>query len=268
MKKFETLVNTTRQFVDKNSPHVLTGMALAGLVSTTVMALKAGPKARDILENHQKDMAYVKPGDKEARRSVTWNTVKEMTPTILPPIVMGGITAGCIIGADRISTKRLAVMSAAYTLTETALHDYQNKVEELMGERKAQKIKDAIVQDKVTNNPPPQDPTQIVMTGNGDVLCMDNYSGRYFRSSGPKIEHAIVKLSADCASDMYVSLNDLYDYLGIQQVPMGNDFGWNADDLIHGQIPITITAVTTPDMQPCLCVTYDVWPRQDFRNLH
>lgn len=273
-EKLNNLVGAAKKFTDKNSPHILTGMALAGLVSTTMMAFKAGPKAHDILESKRRDMEYVRKNDKEAKRTVMWETVKEMTPVVAPPIIMGGLTATCIIAADRISTKRIAVLSAAYTLTESALHDYQAKVEDMLGERKAQKIKDAIVQDKVTNNPPPSELSQQVMiAGGADVLCMDQYTGRYFRSTAQKIEHAMNKLSSDCASDMYVSLNDLYDYLDpshtqIPPVPMGNDFGWNADNLVHGQLPITITATTTPDMVPCLCINYDIWPRMDFRNLH
>lgn len=69
-------------------------------------------------------------------------------------------------------------------------------------------------------------------------------------------------------TDMYVSLNDFYELIGIPEIPMGNDLGWNVDDCIRGQVPITLTALLTEEQTPCLCVEYDAKLRADYRNLH
>jgi len=42
-----------RHLIIKNSPTILTGLAVGGLVTTTVLAVKATPKALDILERNK-----------------------------------------------------------------------------------------------------------------------------------------------------------------------------------------------------------------------
>lgn len=252
------------KYTDQNAPSLLTGIGVAGVFVTAHMAYKTGPKAKEIIERHKNGPA---PQTKEDKRYEMKTIVKEMAPVVLPPVGMAIATSACIIGANRVSSKRLAVLSAAYSMSETALKNYQDKVAEMVDVKKVQKIKESIAQDKLDKNPPK--PNQgILMTGDGDVLCMDCYSGRYFRSNAQKIGQAVNELSADLQTDMYVSLNDFYGKLNIPPVPMGDDFGWNIDDMVRGQLSIDVSAHLTPDKQPCLVVDYDVFPRSDFRSLH
>jgi hypothetical protein len=39
--------------VSKNGPTILTGLSVAGLITTTLSAIKAGPKALDVLDNYK-----------------------------------------------------------------------------------------------------------------------------------------------------------------------------------------------------------------------
>lgn len=265
--KVTKLCNQAVNFTKKNSPAILTGISIVGLFTTAYTSYKAGLKAYDILEDHKTDMALCHADDKEAKRSVRWETTKRLTPVLAPPIISSAVTAGCIFGSNQISTKRVAVLSTAYAASEKALKEWKFKTEELVGEKKAQKIKDAIIKDRLDEDPPGPN-SKIIMTGSGDVLCKDLFTGRFFRSNAQAIGQAVNALSADCAQDMYVSLNDFYDFLDIPRIPMGDEFGWNADDMIRGQLPIGYSAQLTQDTQPCLCIDYNVMPRQDYRNLH
>lgn len=254
----------------KNAPSLLTGAGFTGVFVTAYMAYKAGPQAERILAEHREVEEKVKESvgyNKEATRARAIETAKKLAPVVLPPIGMAIATGACVLGANSIASKRLAVLSAAYSISETALKDYQNKVTEMVDPKKMTKIKEGLAKDKLDKNPIKQN-TEILMTGDGDVLCMDCYSGRYFRSNAQKIGQAVNELSADVQTDMYVSLNDFYNKLNIPAVPMGDDFGWNVDDLIRGQLDIEISAHLTPDKQPCLVVDYNIFPRSDFRSLH
>lgn len=270
-KLTETMTKIT-EFADKNSPALLTGATVVGIFTTAYMAFKAGPKAKKILDKYRETTDGIKklyPTDvqKEIKREETKKFVKEIAPVVLPPVGMAIATSACTIGANQISSKRIAVLSAAYSMTESALKDYQNKVAEVFDDKKVQKVKEGLAKDKLDKTP--MDSSQdVIITGDGDVLCLDNYSGRYFRSNAQKIGQAINELSADLQTDMYVSLNDFYEKVNIPKVPMGDDFGWNVDDLARGQLDMDITACLTPDKQPCLVVMYDVFPRDDFRRLH
>jgi hypothetical protein len=257
------------KWTDRNTPTILTTLGVIGLVQTGIMAYKAGPKGKSIAEAKKQDLRDCAPEDKEAKRAVYGELVKEMAPVVAPPVAMGIATGVCIIGSNQVSNRRIAAISAAYSLTETALRDYKEKTIQLLGEKKSQNIREALAKDKVAANPPKeQDSNQVILTGDGDVLCMDSYSGRYFRSNAQKIGSAINRMSRQLQTDMYISLNEFWDEIGIPRTPMGNDLGWNVDDCQRGMLPISLTAVLTPDDQPCLCVDYDIFLRNDFRNLH
>ena len=44
-EKITNLLLNTRNFLGKHSPEILTGIGIAGLLSSTVLAVKATPKA-------------------------------------------------------------------------------------------------------------------------------------------------------------------------------------------------------------------------------
>lgn len=267
LAKAENMIQQVVDATKKNSPTLLTGSAVIGLLATTVMAYRCSPKAHEIIAKKRDEMYLVQLDDKKAKRAVVLETAKELTPVLLPTIIMGTATGACIIGSNTISAKRITVLSAAYTLSEKTVKELGVKMNDILGEKKAKTIRDAVVKDKMDQNPPPKDESQIVLTGNGDVLCMDSYTGRYFRSNAEKIGQAINELSAMARDEMYVTLNDFFYLLKIPTVPMGDDLGWSIDDEIKGCLPITISAQLTEDKQPCLCIDYDLHAGKDFRRL-
>lgn len=262
-------------FTKKNSPVILTGLAIVGVISTAYAAYKAGPRADKILEAYRKDIRDCHPNDKEARIAVVGETVKKMVPVVAPPIIMGGTTIACIVGSHSVSSRRIAALSAAYSLSETTVKNLNSKMEDMLGEKKARAIKDSIMKDKLKADSEKDKKIlsdgQLVIPNDGTVLCKDLYSGRLFYSNAEKIKQAIAKCSYEIISDMYISLNDFYEAIDSPQlprIPMGEDLGWNIDDTINGKLPITLAALLTDDNKPCLCIDYDISVRDDFRNLH
>lgn len=273
--KVTELLEKAEIFTKKNSPVILTGLAIVGVISTAYAAYKAGPRADKILEAYRKDMRDCHPNDKEAKRAVVGETVKKMVPVVVPPIIMGGTTIACIVGSHSVSSRRIAALSAAYSLSETTVKNLNSKMEEMLGEKKARAIKDSIMKDKLKADSEKDKKIlsdgQLVIPSDGTVLCKDLYSGRLFYSNAEKIKQAIAKCSYEIISDMYISLNDFYEAIDSPQlprIPMGEDLGWNIEDTINGKLPITLSALLTDDNKPCLCIDYDISVRDDFRNLH
>lgn len=266
-KEIMKFVKDGRNWMEQRSSIILTGLALTGIITTCVSAYKAGIKINKILEERKEDLKIVDLEDKEVRKKIVKETVKEVTIAAIPTIVSATTTGACVLGLNKTTSKKIAVLSAACSASEKAVNNLNNKMTEVLGEKKARSIKDAIVKDRLAGDGP-IDESKIILTGDGDVLCKDLYSGRLFRSNVTKIERAINALSSDCAIEMYVELNDLYELLNLSPIPLGNDLGWNSDDLVRGQLPITISAQLTEDGQPCLCLDYDISVREDFRDLH
>lgn len=259
---------TVVKAADQNSPTILTSLAVAGFVGTIVLVVKAVPKAEKALEkraNAIKKAEAELEGDelKEKKTEITVEAVKEIAPAVIPPIVTGATAIACCIGSNSVNLRRQAVLSAAYNVAQSTLAEYKDKLPEIVGKGKAEKVMDAIAEDHVRKNPPSDN--QIIITGDGECLCYDDYSGRYFKSNPEKIREAVNDVNAELMSYMYVSLNDFYRKIGLATIKLGDDLGWNIN---NGQFSVKYTSTLTDNNTPCLVLEYDTEVRTDYRDLH
>lgn len=251
VKIFEDLKNG---FV-KHSPEILTGIGIAGMISAGVMAVKVTPKALDKIED-------IKDKNLE-KKEETKEIVKKVAPIYIPSIVTCGMSAACIIGASSINLKRNAALATAYSLSENALKEYQNKVLETVGPKKERAIRDEVAKDHIEKNPVTNN--EIIITSAGNTLCYDSVSGRYFTSDIEKLKRIENELNKRLMSEMYISLNELYYELGLRNTKEGNELGFNIDD---GLIDFTFSAQIADNGQPCIVLDYLVGPRFGYGDLH
>lgn len=254
--------------LSKHSPEILTGLGIAGMITTTVLAVKATPKAVALIRDAEdkKAKAQLKAGvpPKEVNEKLTPVEVVKTTWKCYIPAAATGITsATCLIGAHSVHAKRTAALATAYKLSETALTEYQAKVVETIGERKQKSIKEAIAKDKVDKNPVTN--TEVIVTGKGETLCYDTLSGRYFKSDIDKLKKAENELNRRMLNDDYVSLNDFYDEIGLSFTKLGDDLGWS---ITKGFIELDFSSQLASDGTPCLVLDYRVAPRYDFNSLY
>ena len=248
------LIKTAKTAVTKNSPAILTGIGIAGMITTAVLAVKVTPKALDIIsdikERHEEDT------DKKA---VAKEFLTAVVPVYIPAVVTGVASAACLIGANSIHSKRNAMLAAAYTISDTAYREYREKVIETMGEKKDKTVKDEIAKDKLKNDPVQNH--EVIVTKQGTTLCYDCIFGRYFRSDMETIKRAITRINRNLVTDMYASLNDFYCEIDIPPVKIGDDLGWNIDD---GELDIDFSSQLAEDGTPCLVIGYNVAPKYGY----
>ena len=189
--------------VSEKSPEILIGLGLAGMLTSTVLAVKATPKALDILEQEDRELSKI---DKV---KLTWKCYA--------PAAIGYCTsAACIIGANSVNSKRNAVLAGAYKISEQALLEYRDKVVEVIGEEKEKTIRDSIAEDRVQQGP--KQASGVLVAGKGDTLCYDMYSGRYFNSDMDTINRILNDVNYKLMQDMIMSVNDFYDALGLNAI--------------------------------------------------
>lgn len=229
--------------ISKNSPHILTGLGCAGVLTTAILSGKAGIEAYKILDAEERAV------DKKEAVKLTWTL-------FIPPAVVGASSIACIIGANTINVKRNAALAALYSLSETAFREYKAKVVQEIGKTKETKIRDEIAKDVVTANPPGD--RTIIITGNGEVLCYDRLCDRYFKSSPEKIRQQVLELNYDLMTEMWIDLNDLYYAIGLPSTKLGNMMGFDID---KGRIEIDYSSQLTPEGQPCLVIDTTVYPK-------
>lgn len=252
--KMTKFFKSTRKFLGKHSPEILTGIGVTGMITTTVLAVKATPKAIMLIENRKEEL--------ETETLTVVETVKTAWKPYIPAATLCIASVSCIIGASAVNYKRNAALATAYAISESTLLRYRDKVIDTIGEKKEKEVREKVAQDEINNNPVSN--SQVIITAKGDTLCRDAISGRYFKSDIDKIKKVVNELNRQLTYQHYVSLNDLYYELGLDGVKNGSMLGWNLDD---GLIDLEFNACLAEDDKPCLVIDYNIAPRYDFDKL-
>jgi hypothetical protein len=247
------LRNTARQLartVTKHSPTILTALGITGFVSTVIMAVRATPKAIEILD-YERDFRYKEYGtDYNAVINIP-DTIELTWKVYAPSTLMGVTSIACIIGATSINNRRNVALSSLFAVAESTLKEYQAKVVSTIGESKERKIRSEISGDELKKNP--LEPKAIIVSGLGDTLCYDQYTGRYFKGDVETIKKTINEFNHRLLKEMQLPLNDLYFDLGLEAVESGRDIGW---DVERGLIEIDISAKLASGDVPCVVLTF------------
>lgn len=248
--------DAAKKTVSRRSPEILIALGVTGFISTTVLAVKATPKALLLIAAKKKAEGKTELTVKE--------TVQATWKCYVPAVVTGTVSTACIIGANSVNAKRNAALATAYKISETAFREFKEKTIETVGEKKVQTIREKIAQDKVDKNPPEKTGKSIIITGNGTTLCLDGVFNQYFESSKDAIERGVNAVNYRMLSEQYVSLNDLYDEIGVDRIEVGDMVGWNISK--HGMIEVDFDTALSKDNRPCLVIHYTVAPVYDYMN--
>lgn len=246
------LLTTVKSGVTKHSPEILIGLGVAGLLGTTVLAVRETPKVLKLLDKKKEELDVEKLSVKD--------TVKTVWKNYIPCAVLAVTSVGCIIGASNISARRNAALAAAYAIGNKAFSDYKEEVVNLLGAEKNKEIKERVADKRLKEDSISS--KEVFVTDVNEHLCYDEITGRYFKSSQNKIKEAQNIINDRLRDEMWVSLNDLYYELGLPNVRIGDDLGWNVDD---GYLDIIISSRIAEDGTPCLTLDYAIGPRYDYR---
>lgn len=239
--------------VKKHSPTILTGIGIAGMITTTILAVQSTPKALRLLEEKKADIS-------ETEKLPPIEVVKAAWKVYAPAVLTGILSTVCLIGANSVNQRRGAALAAAYSLSESALKEYREKVVETIGKKKEQAIRDDIAKDRVTANPV----REVVVTDRGSTLCYDSLSGRYFKSDIETLRRTVNDLNRRMRDEMFISLNDFYcavDNPDLSPTKLGDSLGWNID---KGYIDLGFSSQLTADGTPCLVLDYTVVPEYEY----
>ena len=251
--KVASFFNGVRNSISKHSPEILTGIGVAGMITTTVLAVRATPKALKLIDAKKQELKVDKLKPVEM--------VKTCWKPYIPAAITGVTSVACVIGASSVNARRNAALATAYKLSETALAEYREKVVETIGEKKEQLVRDAVAKEQIEKNPVTNN--NVIVTGKGTSRCYDVISGRYFESDIDRIKRAENELNNKLLRDDYVSLNEFYDELGLDHIyPIGDDLGW---DIAHGMVNIDFSShICEDDGVPCIVVNYSIAPRYGY----
>lgn len=252
------LVKVVSKFASDNAPAILAGTAVAGVVGTAVAVGKGTWQAATDIRDAELALGdpilgvYTMP---------TKDRVQLVWKRYIPAAAVAGTTVVCIIAGATVSGRRNAALIAAYSVSESMFSEYKDKVVEQFGEGKEQKVRDSIAQDHVAENPPSG---QMLILGDGEVLCFEAITGRYFRSTVQTIRSAENKINYQINNDMYATQNEFFELIGLPATGMGDSMGWNNGTPLEVQI----SSILTEDEKPALHIGYRRLPVPNYSDLH
>ena len=239
------LVKSFEKIIRVNSPTILTAIGVSGTLTTAYLAAKTSFKAVRVIDSKQERLDREEkshPLDNKEKAKIIWKLY-------IPVGISGVLTVVCIIAGTKIGMKRTAAAYSLLTVSEKAFVEYKEKVVEQIGAKKEQDVRDAIVKDRVNNNPP----QGAIIIGSGDVLCYEMHTGRYFNSDMETLRKAVNTINAKMIHQMDASLSEFYYLVHLPQTSYSSMSGWNSDKMLELHFSTTMSE----DGRPCIAFDYN-----------
>lgn len=248
-----SLLSKSQMFLKRNSATILTCVGAAGVIATSVTAVKATPKAILLLEDAKEE---------KGEELTKLETVKIAGPAYIPSIVLGVSTLACIFGANMMNKRGQASLMSAYALVDNAYKDYRGKVDELYGKEAGSAVRAGLAKDKYEENP--------IEVHEGNFLYYDFHSGRYFEASPSFVKTAEYELNRKLMMDDCAYLNEWYYLLDLEPLEHGLDFGWstcaNSDMYWQTWVDFHHEKVIMDDGLECVIISFMQEPYPDFED--
>ena len=258
------LLAKSQLFFKRHGSTILTIAGGVGVIATAVMAVKATPEANELLERASK---------KKGEDLTTVEKIKIAGPRYVPTILMGAGTVACILGANVLNKRQQAALVSAYAMIDSSFDQYRRKVVELYGEDTHKEIVDAIAVEKAKE----VGITAESMCANtcltsdeacGEpVLFYDEWSNRYFESTIERVIVSQYHLNRNFVLRGYVTLNELYDFLGLEPTGYGDTVGWTVEDELYW-VDFHNRKVIMDDGLECFIIETPWGPSPDFRDYY
>lgn len=168
-----------------NSSTILTCFGAIGVIATTVMAVKATPKAVEILQQAEEEK-----GEELTKLEV----VNVAGPLYIPTVLAGVSTIACIFGANVLNKRNQAALMSAYALLDNSYKEYIRKAEELYGDEADAHVKEELAKDNYEED-------AIVLNDEDEVLFFDYKTLQYFQG---RMDDVVQKVEMEDGLECYI----------------------------------------------------------------
>ena len=213
-------------WLKRNIPTILSVIGISGVIATTGSSIKATLKATKLIEESEKEK-----GDSLSKRE----KISKLLPIYAPTAILGVSTIICILGSSVLNRKQQASILSAYAFINRSYKDYKIKLKELYGEEVHNNIIDSIAKAHCSD---------VYITAgslgyNSTLDCTDNnepdvtrtfydcFSKRYFETTTSNVIQAEYHANRNFMLKGYISLNEFYEFLGLEPIDGGDDLGWS-----------------------------------------
>lgn len=224
-RMFQRACYKSGRILKNHSPTILSIIGVLGVIGTAVLAAAATPKAIERLEQAKNE---------KGEELTKFETVLATSPVYVPTVFVGISTIVCILGANVLNKKQQASLVSAYALLEESYKEYRNAAKKVYGDDADEKII-AVMADYAyvsADGWHVYDPDHD--TDSEKVLFYDFYSQRFFNAPIGQVINAEYHINRNLQVHGDVTVNDFYDFLGLDEIPYGDNIGWILDDMMAG----------------------------------
>ncbi len=259
----KSAVQNVRFGVKKHSPEILVVSGIVGLVTGAVLACRATTKVRTILDERDEQLLAVDTLENEGRLYaddakteytaddakkdkiiISVKTGAKLVKLYAPAVTLGAASIVSILAGHHILSKRNAAIAAAYAAVENSFKEYRKRVAERFGEEVDDELKYDIrakqIVDTVTDENGKEKKIKKTIKaadsnlgGSPYAIMFDKDTAKLWESDNEyNLMH--LRIEQQWANDMlkcrgYLSLNDIYERLGVKPSKMGQIVGWKYD---------------------------------------
>lgn len=234
--------------VQKNSPKLLFGAGIVGVVATAVLASRATLKVDGVLDGHAKKLVNINitnhvdysEDDRQKDKVILYvQTAMRLTKLYAPAVTIGVVSIFCLTSSHNILSQRNAGLAAAYAALDKGFNEYRERVLKDVGAEKEREyryetetrefVEETNKGQKITHEQRVSgDPSIYAKIFGRDTTQNWNaesaYNMIFLRAQQNYANHLL-------QSRGHVMLNDIYDALGLDRTPAGAVVGWVKD---HG----------------------------------
>lgn len=227
IKNLNSLFHRSKLQLKRASPTILTYIGAIGVVATSVMAVRATPKALDFIKE---DSRQKHDGDPYAYTKI--EAVQSCWRCYIPTAFVGLSTISCIFGANILNKRNQASLVSAYAMLSESYKQYREAAKSLYGEDADSKIIAEVAKKKYISADGCyiHDPDSV----SEELLFYDSFSQRYFTSTMSSVLNAQYHVNRNFALRGWSDLNELYDFLGLEEHSGGDVIGWSSDEMLEG----------------------------------
>lgn len=228
----------------KNSPALLFGAGVVGVVATAVLASRATLKLDKILEETQKDLMTIDamehpgytPQDRQKDKALVFVKAGVSIAKIYAlPAAVGVLSVGALTGSHVVLSRRNMAVTAAYAALDRGFKEYRQRVVDTYGEDEERKLRyDLAGETQLTTETEKGQKTQnvqLLKSKHGSIYARifdqlnpnwqkQAHYNQFFISS--QQNYANDKLRAQG----HLFLNEVYDMLGLERSKEGAVVGW------------------------------------------
>lgn len=249
----KAILRTTQRFVLNNSPAILTGIGVAGTVTTAILCGKAAYSSA--LQISAENTRRSDEGGNSDDFLTTRESAELVWKEFIPPAIVGAATILAILGANHISTKRASALAAAFKISEQMAEEYRQKVREKMGAKPEEMMRSEIVKDRMER----VDTSNLIVTGS-QVAFWDPWAGRAFSATRESVQQAVNQINHQIQHNYCASLSDFYDLLDLPRTALSEEFGWNTDEPLEPYFTGTLLSNGNPAIE----MRFEVQPYRHF----